>query len=123
MSLSGERLQQVARDTAASLPRVSHGRPFTPHLDVWKVADKVFLIVTDDDPDARIVTLKVDPHHGEALRRDHETITAGRYLDKRHWVSVGAGRGVTERLVEDLVNGSYELVAPSRACKESPDSR
>ena len=111
MSLSGEQLQQVARDTARSLAGVSNGRPFTPHLDVWKVADKVFLIVTDDDPDAQIITVKVEPHHGEALRRDHETITAGRYLDKRHWISVGAGQGITKHLVEDLVHGSYELVA------------
>jgi hypothetical protein len=54
VSLSGEQLQQAARDAAGALADVGHGRPFTPHLDVWKVADKVFLIVTDDDPDAQI---------------------------------------------------------------------
>ncbi|UNX54165.1 MmcQ/YjbR family DNA-binding protein [Georgenia sp. TF02-10] len=120
MSLSGEQLQQVARDTAGSLAGVSHGRPFTPHLDVWKVADKVFLVVTDDDPDAQIITVKVDPHHGETLRRDHETITAGRYFNKRHWVSVGAGRGITKHVVEDLVLGSYELVADHLPTKDRP---
>jgi predicted DNA-binding protein (MmcQ/YjbR family) len=114
VTLSGEQLQQAARDTAASLPHVSRGRPFTPHLDVWKVEDKVFLIVTDDDPKLQIITVKVDPHHGDALRRDHDTITAGRYLDKQHWISVGAGRGVTKRLVEDLVHGSYELAGGQR---------
>lgn len=46
MTLSGARLQQIARQTAASLDDVSHGRPFTPHLDVWKARDKVFLIIT-----------------------------------------------------------------------------
>jgi predicted DNA-binding protein (MmcQ/YjbR family) len=84
VSLSGEQLQQAARDAAGALADVGHGRPFTPHLDVWKVADKVFLIVTDDDPDAQIITVKIDPHHGDALRRDHESIIPGRYLDKRH---------------------------------------
>ena len=111
MTLSGAQLQQTARDTAASLAHVSHGRPFTPHLEVWKVRDKVFLIVTEDDPELQIITVKVDPHHGDALRRDHESITPGHYLDKGHWISVGAGRGVTKRLVEDLVHGSYELAA------------
>lgn len=109
MTLTGEQLQRLARDVASALADVTHGRPFTPHLDVWKVAGKVFLIVTDDS-DAQIITVKVDPHHGDALRRDHESITPGRYLDKRHWASVGAGRGVTARLVEDLVQGSYDLV-------------
>lgn len=120
MSLSGEQLQQAARDTARSLAGVRHERPFTPHLDVWKVADKVFLVVTDDDPEAQIITVKVDPHHGEALRREHETIAAGRYFDKRNWVSVGAGRGITKRLVEDLVHGSYELVADRLPAKDRP---
>lgn len=39
VTLSGARLQQIARDTAGSLDDVSHGHPFTPHLDVWKVHD------------------------------------------------------------------------------------
>lgn len=112
--MHGETLQQTARDTAASLAHVSQGRPFTPHLEVWKVRDKVFLIVTEDDPELQIITVKVDPHHGDALRRAHESITPGHYLDKQHWISVGAGPGVTERLVEDLVQGSYELAAGRR---------
>jgi predicted DNA-binding protein (MmcQ/YjbR family) len=55
VTLSGAQLQQTARDTAASLAHVSHGRPFTPHLEVWKVRDKVFLIVTEDDPELQII--------------------------------------------------------------------
>jgi predicted DNA-binding protein (MmcQ/YjbR family) len=120
VTLTGEQLQRLARDVAGALAGTSHGRPFTPHLDVWKVAGKVFLIVTDDDPDAQIITVKVDPHHGDALRRDHESITPGRYLDKRHWVSVGAGHGVTAHLVEDLVQGSHDLVVDRLPRKSAP---
>ncbi len=119
MTFSGAQLQLTARDTAASLPHVSHGRPFTPHLEVWKVRGKVFLIVTEDDPELQIITVKVDPHHGDALRRDHDSITPGHYLDKQHWISVGAGRGVTKRLVEDLVHGSYELAGGQREKQRS----
>jgi predicted DNA-binding protein (MmcQ/YjbR family) len=108
--LSGEQLQQHARDIAASLEDVTNGRPFTPHLDVWKVHDKVFLIVTDDDPDLQIVTLKVDPHQGDALRRDFDTITIGHYLNKHHWISIGPGSGITKRLIGDLVHDSHDLV-------------
>ncbi|GAA3868128.1 MmcQ/YjbR family DNA-binding protein [Leifsonia kafniensis] len=109
MTLSGEQLQQHARDIAASLEHVTNGRPFTPHLDVWKVHDKVFLIVTDDDPDLQIITVKVDPHQADALRRDVDTITSGRYFDKRHWISIGAGAGITKQLIEYLVHASYDL--------------
>ena len=109
MSAAGDRLQDTARKAALALPDVSHGRPLTPRLDVYKVADKVFLIVTDD-PDDLIVTLKAEPEYGRLLQSQHTSITPGRYLDKRHWISLGAGRGVTADLVDDLVDHSYHLV-------------
>jgi predicted DNA-binding protein (MmcQ/YjbR family) len=114
VTLSGVHLQQTARDTASALEHVSSGRPFTPHLEVWKVGEKVFLIITQDDPDLQIITVKADPHHADALRRDHDSITPGRYLDKQHWISVGPGPGVTKRLIEDLVHGSYDLADAHR---------
>lgn len=56
MRAAGDRLQDTARQAALALPDVSHGRPFTPGLDVYKVAGKAFLIVTDD-PDEQIITV------------------------------------------------------------------
>lgn len=119
MTVSGEKLQQTAREVAASLNDVSNGRPFTPHLDVWKVEDRVFLIITEDDPELQIITVKADPDHADALRRDHPSITPGHYLDKHHWISIGPGSGVTKRLVENLVHESYELVAGHPEADES----
>ncbi|MFP3581528.1 MmcQ/YjbR family DNA-binding protein [Arthrobacter sp. SIMBA_036] len=111
MTLSGDTLQQTARYTAAALGEVSNGRPFAPHLDVWKVRDKVFLIITEDDPDQQIITVKADPHNGDALRRDYDTITPGNYLNKQHWISVSPGPGITKRFIESLVQDSYDLAS------------
>ena len=111
MTLSGQQLQQHARDTAASLENVTSGHPFTAHLEVRKVYGKVFLIVTDDDPKLQIITVKGDPHHGDALRRDFDTITRGRYFNKQHWISIGPGAGITTELIGDLVLDSYDLAA------------
>ncbi|MGW0500929.1 hypothetical protein ACWD0Z_37520 [Streptomyces sp. NPDC003007] len=44
------------------------------------------------------------------LRLRYESITPGRYLSKAHWISVGAGPGITASLIEDLVLHSYDLV-------------
>jgi YjbR protein len=76
MSNSGEKFQDGARDTALALGGVSHGRPFTEKLDVYKVAGKVFMIVADD-PDERIVTLKAEPEYGRLLQHEHPSITPG----------------------------------------------
>ncbi|QLH25459.1 MmcQ/YjbR family DNA-binding protein [Streptomyces sp. Rer75] len=119
MSTAGDRLQDTARKAALALPDVSHGRPFTPGLDVYKVADKVFLIVTDD-PDEQIITVKCEPEHARALERGYASIAPGRYLDKRHWISLGAGRGITKQLVNDVVEHSYDLVVDGLTQSERP---
>ncbi|MFI9604817.1 MmcQ/YjbR family DNA-binding protein [Streptomyces sp. NPDC052043] len=119
MTLTGLRLQQTARRAAEALPDSGSSRPFAERLDVYKVAGKVFLIVTDG-PGERIITVKAEPEHGRRLRDQCPSITAGRYLDKTHWISVGAGRGITAALVEDLVTDSYDLALDSVPCGRRP---
>lgn len=82
MSAAGDHLQDTAHRAALALPDVSHGYFFTPRLDVYKVAGKVFLIVTDD-PDEQIITVKREPEHARAQVRGYASISPGRYLDKR----------------------------------------
>ena len=122
MSAAGERLQGTARRAALALPDVSHGYPFTPELDVYKVAGKVFLIVTDD-PDEQIITVKCEPEHARAQVSGHPSISPGRYLDKRHWISLGPGPGITGRLITDAVKDSYDLVVERRPRRDSPSAR
>ncbi|MDL4812662.1 MmcQ/YjbR family DNA-binding protein [Actinomadura opuntiae] len=119
MPLSGHELQDSARATALALPGTDQGHPFTEHLEVHKVAGKVFLIITED-PDELIITLKAEPEHGRLLQRTYASITAGRYLNKRHWISVGAGRGITADLVAELVDHSYHLVLETVAQGRRP---
>lgn len=119
MSAAGDRLQDTASRAALALPDVRHVYPLTPGLDVYTVAGKVFLIVTDD-PDDCIITVKSEPEHARALERRYASITPGRYLDKRHWISLGAGAGVTERLITDAVEHSYDLVTDSLPLSERP---
>ena len=122
MSAAGDRLQATARRAAMALPDVSHGYPFTPELDIYKVAGKVFLIVTED-PDEQIITVKCEPEHARAQQRDYASITPGRYLDKRHWSSLGPGPGVTERMITDAVENSYDLVVERLPRRDRPGAR
>ena len=80
------------------------------------------LIVTDD-PDVQIITVKCEPEHARAHVRDYASITPGRYLDKRHWISLGPGPGITERLVTDTVENSYDLVAERLPRRDRPGAR
>lgn len=91
--MRGEELQRLARETAQTLAGVSESYPFTEHVLVYKVNGRVFLIVTED-PDEPIITVKAEPPRAEALIREHQSVQRGRYLDKRHWISIGSGKSV-----------------------------
>lgn len=122
MSAAGDRIQDIARQAALALPGTDHGYPFTQHLDVYKIAGKVFLIVTDD-PDEQIITVKCEPEHARARVSGYVSITPGRYLDKRHWISLGPGPGITKRLVTDAVEDSYDLAVERLPRRDRPRSR
>ncbi|MFE5291431.1 MmcQ/YjbR family DNA-binding protein [Isoptericola sp. NPDC056618] len=101
--------QDVAAATALALPGVTRTWPFGPEHDVFKVRAKVFCMTTEV-MGTPLVTLKCAPDDGEALRQELETVTAGYHMNKRHWISLAAGPGITPDLVEELVLEAYALV-------------
>ena len=107
--MDGEKIQRTASDTALALPDASVSEPFGPDYEVYKVRGKVFMLTTEV-PGLPIVTLKCDPADGTAHRQAHESITPGYHMNKRHWISIGAGEDITEQLVAELVGDSYALV-------------
>ncbi|MFE7763013.1 MmcQ/YjbR family DNA-binding protein [Streptomyces sp. NPDC057438] len=54
------------------------------------------------------------------MKRGYASITPGRYLDKRHWISLGPGRGITKQLINDAVEHSYDLVIDGLPQSERP---
>ncbi|WP_406004884.1 hypothetical protein OG440_00910 [Streptomyces sp. NBC_00637] len=57
---------------------------------------------------------------GWRLQQQYPPITAGRHLDKTHWISLGGGRGITAALVEDRVTDSYDLALDSTPRSRRP---
>ncbi|WP_234048659.1 MmcQ/YjbR family DNA-binding protein [Streptomyces liliifuscus] len=82
-----------------------------------KVADKVFLIVTDD-PEEQSITVKCEPEHERAL--EPAIPRSPRYLDKRHWIALGPGRCITKRLIDVAIEHSYDLVIDGLSQSERP---
>lgn len=110
--MDGSALHETAMRVAGELPAVTHTYPFGPEHDVFKVGDKIFLLASSlaGQP---IVTLKCEPAHSEALRQEFESITPSYHLNKKHWITITTGPGVTSDLVEELVLNAYLLVAES----------
>ncbi|WP_420368406.1 MmcQ/YjbR family DNA-binding protein [Curtobacterium sp. L1-20] len=107
--MDGETLHEVAVRTAMALPAVTETQPFGEGAFVYKVVGKMF-VMTSELRGVPIVNLKCAPPHAAALVRDHEEITPGWHMNKRHWITLSPGDGLDETLVEDLVGNAYDLV-------------
>jgi predicted DNA-binding protein (MmcQ/YjbR family) len=83
--------------------------PFGDEVAVFKVAGKMFALVTLG-PGPCSVSLKCDPDLAAGLRRRYAAITAGYHLSKRHWNTVTLDGSVPEDELPDLIDHSYELV-------------
>lgn len=107
--MEGTALQQFARDRADELPGAGLEHPFGPEWDVFKVRGKVFMLLTEVTGEP-IVIIKADPEDSKALREQHDDITPGYHMNKRHWITLRPGGSLHERLVGELVTESYRLV-------------
>jgi Uncharacterized protein conserved in bacteria len=107
--MNGKELQKRARARVQELPGADLEHPFGPEWDVYKVRDKVFMLLTDVTGEP-IVILKTDPEDGKALREQHDDITPGYHMNKKHWITLHPSGDLPKPLIDDLVTDSYLLV-------------
>jgi predicted DNA-binding protein (MmcQ/YjbR family) len=99
----------VLRRRCLELPGSFEDFPFSEGLSVFKVEGKVFAI-TRLDARPLTVSLKCEPELAEQLRATYPAITPGYHLNKRHWNTVTVDGSISDRLVLDMVEDSYDLV-------------
>jgi predicted DNA-binding protein (MmcQ/YjbR family) len=92
-----------------SFPEAVEDQPFGPHVDVYKVAGKMFAILSpEDDPPA--ISLKCDPLIAVELREEYDAITPGYHLNKTHWNTVTLNGSVPDRELKKMISHSYKEV-------------
>ena len=86
--------------------------PFGPETSVFKVGGKMFaLSALRREP--LEVSLKCDPELAQALRHSYDAIRPGYHLNKRHWNTLTLDGSLSEQMVRDLIEDSYDLVSPA----------
>ncbi|KUN05242.1 MmcQ-like protein [Streptomyces yokosukanensis] len=84
--------------------------PFGPEASVFKVLGKMFALSRLDGRPLTI-NLKCDPEDAVRLRGEHEgLIVPGWHMNKRHWNTVTVDGALPDRLLEELIEDSYDLV-------------
>jgi predicted DNA-binding protein (MmcQ/YjbR family) len=90
-------------------PGATEEFPFGPEHSVFKVVGKMFaLSALDRTPLA--VSVKCEPELAVALRDSYPAIRPGYHLNKRHWNTITLDGSLSDELVRDLIEDSYDLV-------------
>jgi predicted DNA-binding protein (MmcQ/YjbR family) len=90
-------------------PGATEDYPFGDEVAVFKVADRMFAIVSLESAPGD-VSLKCDPELAAALRARYTAITPGYHLNKQHWNTVALDGSVPDAEVAEMIDHSYDLV-------------
>jgi len=105
---------------ALSKPEVEEGFPFGEETLVFKTAGKIFLLVGLNHEPLQF-NAKCDPERAIELREQYESIIPGYHMNKLHWNTITINRDVSDTLIKQLIDHSYELVFSSLPKKMQSD--
>jgi len=76
----------------------------------YMVGGKMFALRGEDKAGKSIITLKLDPAFGAALRQQYKDIAPGYYMNKEHWNSLDLNGEVPDDVVRTMVKESHHLI-------------
>jgi predicted DNA-binding protein (MmcQ/YjbR family) len=92
---------------------VEDGFPFGETTMVFKVMGKIFALVPLD-VEVQTINLKCDPDWAVELRETHpDDILPGYHMNKQHWNTVQCEGGLSTKLLQELIDHSYDLIVKS----------
>jgi predicted DNA-binding protein (MmcQ/YjbR family) len=100
---------------------VTEGFPFDHNTLVFKVFGNMFALMDVDVFDS--INLKCDPEKALVLRETFQGIQPGYHMSKKHWNTVLLNNDVSNKLLIELIDHSYELVyasLPKKVKNENP---
>ena len=100
---------ETIREYCLSKDNVEEDLPFGPDVLVYKVAGKIFLLVSlDEDP--LQFNVKCDPELALELREEYSCVIPGYHMNKKHWNTIIVDGTVPSKKLKEWVDHSYELV-------------
>lgn len=101
---------KVLNNYLLSKKRTTSSYPFDETTLVFKVINKIFALISEDEIPLRI-NLKCDPEDAQILRGMHESIVPGYHMNKEHWNTVIIDKSLPDELIYKMIDDSYKLVA------------
>ena len=99
------------RDYVLQKPNVTEGFPFGEDTLVFKVNLKIFLLVSLSSSTLQF-NVKADPGKAIELREEYpESILPGYHMNKKHWNTIIVDGRLSKKLILQMIDDSYKLVA------------
>ena len=96
-------------DYCSSLPEAKEDYPFGLDVQVFKIKDKLFAILTKRQGIHRI-NLKCHPEEALILREIFEGVLPGYHMNKMHWNTVLINNSIPDEEIKRMIDRSYCLV-------------
>ena len=97
------------RNYCLSKKYVTESFPFDEVTLVFKVANKMFAL-SGLEHHPSTVNLKCDPEKAIELRAQYSDVIEGFHMSKKHWNTITIEGNLSNKLIEELIDHSYNLV-------------
>lgn len=99
---------EKAREYCISKKAVTECFPFDEYNLVFKVVDRMFALINLENPDR--IFLKCEPEYAIKLRDRYNGIEGAFHFNKKHWNQVYLESDVSDSLIKELIDHSYNEV-------------
>lgn len=107
---------EVIRDYCLSKPDAVETLPFGPDTLVFKVNEKIFLLLPLDAEQPQF-NVKCDPDLALELRESYPAVKPGFHMNKKHWNTIVLDGSIPAKLIKEWIDHSYELVVKPKKKK------
>ncbi len=97
------------RIQALSLQDVTEEFPFGDNVIVFKINNKVFLLVPLTTEKLQF-NVKCDPDVAIELREQYDCIKPGYHMNKKHWNTINVDGTLTNKQLVQFIHDSHDLV-------------
>jgi predicted DNA-binding protein (MmcQ/YjbR family) len=109
---------ETVRDLVLSMPHATESMPFGPEALVFKVANKMFALLSMGDiAEKQYLSVKCDPELAIELRAEHPFIVGAYHMNKKHWNGISYEH-CSQNFLKEQIEHSYSLVFNALTAKE-----
>lgn len=94
---------------AMGLGEVEETQPFGPDNIVYKINNKMFLLLSTDEIPLRF-NVKCNPELALELREEYSSVIPGYHMNKKHWNTIVVDGNIPTAKLKEFIQHSFDLV-------------